>query len=304
MIVIFGPTAVGKTELIEKILNSRFEIINADSLQVYKYLDIGTAKPDKGLLKKVKHHLIDIVEPDVQYNVGDFVKSADRIVVDIWERGKVPVVSGGTAFYLKHFVLGLPETPPVNREIRERLGMELKEKGLKALYGSLMSIDPITAERVGINDKYRIIRALEVFYATGKPLSRFSLPERARGDFKFLLIGLLREREELYRRIEERVDAMFERGLLSEIKKLLAMGYSFDDPGFKGIGYREFREFSKGCITLNDVRDMIKRNSRRYAKRQITFMKKLEGVKWFSPTDEVAIREEIEKFIGEMEISS
>ncbi len=222
----------------------------------------------------------------------------------MWSRGKFPVVCGGTAFYLKNFVLGLPKTPPADRKIRERLDMMLKERGLKALYRELNAVDPVTARRVGLNDRYRIIRALEVFYISGKPLSEFSLPKKARGDFEFLLIGLLREREELYRRIDMRVDIMFEQGLVDEIKKLFSMGYSFDDPGFKGIGYREFKEFCKGCYTLRDVREEIKKNSRRYAKRQITFMKALDGVKWFNPVDEMTIKEEIEKFIGKDKLSS
>ncbi len=244
------------------------------------------------------------MKPDVQYNVGEFVKSADKIVMDIWERGKIPLVSGGTAFYLKNFVLGLPQTPPGNERVREKLNLSLKERGVRALYEELKEVDPVAAERIGVNDRYRIVRALEVFYTSGKPLSEFLLPGKTREKFKFLLIGLLRDREELYRRINKRVDMMFEKGLVDEVKRLLAMGYSFEDPGFKGIGYREFRELCKGCLTLEGVKEVIKRNSRRYAKRQITFMKKLNGVKWFNPIEEEAIKREIEKFIREDELSS
>ncbi len=301
--MVFGPTAVGKTSLLVRILggisNNRFEIINADSMQVYRYLDIGTAKPDAVILEKIPHHLIDIVDPDEQFTVGDFVREAERLVAEISERGKIPVISGGTAFYLKTFICGMPETPVGNKEVRKKLKERLFEKGLASMYRQLENVDPLSAGRIRPGDSYRILRALEVYYSTGRPLSSYRRPDEIRRDYDLLMIGLERERADLYGRIERRVDDMFERGLAGEVKGLIEQGYRESDPGMKGIGYREFFEFRRGCGTLDMVRELIKRNTRRYAKRQITFMKKLKGVFWYHADDEVRILSLIRDFIGE-----
>ncbi len=284
----------------EKILDSHFEVINADSMQVYRYFNIGTAKPDTRLREKIRHHLVDFVDPKVQYNVGEFVKSADAKVFDIWNRGNIPVVVGGTGFYLKNFVLGLPQTPPGDRVVRKSLEERFANEGLDSLYRELCEVDEVSAKKIGKRDKYRIIRALEVFYSGGRPLSEYRVPSEMRNVFEFLLIGLIRPREELYERIERRVEEMFAMGLLKEVKALLSSGFSFGDPAFKGIGYREFAEFSKGCLSLEGVKDNIKRNSKRYAKRQITYMKQLKGMSWYNPKEYLQIRRLIEKFIGDI----
>jgi len=282
LVVLFGPTGVGKTELLGRLAGwiPRLEVISADSMQVYRGLDIGTAKPPAELLARVPHHLIDIVEPDEQFSAGHFVRRAEALVAEIRARGAMPVLCGGTAYYLRSFLCGLPEAPASDPALRRRLKARLLAEGLGALQEELGRVDPGTAAAVARRDSHRVLRALEVFYATGRPLSAFRSPDRVRQDFTFLLLGLHREREELYRRIDRRVELMFELGLADEVRGLLARGFGPQDPGLRGIGYREFCEMRRGCWNLREVRAAIQLHSRQYAKRQITFFKSLPGVEW------------------------
>jgi len=285
--VVFGPTAVGKTKFIEQLFArfENFEIINADSMQAYRRLDIGTAKPSRELRTRIPHHLIDIFEPTHQYNAGQFVHLAEELIPEIQRRGNTPILCGGTAYYLRSFITGLPDSPPGNAEIRLELKREAEQRGLRELLDELERVDPITRSRVKERDTYRIVRALEVYRSSGRPLSTFTNPTEPRREYEFLRVGLVRDRGELYSRIEQRVEAMFQEGLVGEVSSLLKMGRDFDDPGMKGIGYREFFELRKGCATLETVKQLIKRNSRRYAKRQITFFRSLDGVHWLNPED-------------------
>ncbi len=292
VIILFGPTAVGKTELISRLFSKNYEIINADSMQVYRTLDIGTAKPGKELLNKIPHHLIDINLPEVQFNAGDFVRLADKTAVEIENRGSVPVICGGTAFYLKNYLFGLPEIPEIKKDIRIETEDDLAQKGLEHLYSELCRLDPVRAAQIHPNDQYRILRAIEIIRSTGEPASVFSTQSLFREGIDPLIIGLRRERTDLYSRIDRRVDDMFDSGLLTEIKECFKSGYNESFPGMRGIGYREFfTPESYGEFTLPDIRDQIKMNSRRYAKRQITFFKALPGVSWFHPdeADEIEI---------------
>ena len=272
-------------------------MINADSMQVYRYLDIGSAKPSGQTLERIKYHLIDLVEPSFQFNAGMFVHHTEDLIREISGRRKLPVIVGGTAFYLRNFIFGLPASPPGDLKIREELKQLYIKKGNLFLYSKLKEVDARSAEKIAAADTYRIIRALEVFRVTGKPLSSFQVPATIRKDYNFLLIGLNREREELYKRIDSRVDRMFERGLVREIVSLLERGCKWDDPGMQGIGYREFFEMQKGCLSIGGVRELIKRNSRRYAKRQLTFFRSLPEVLWFDPGQITAIRETISRFL-------
>lgn len=292
-LVLFGPTGSGKTELLELVFaaqKGKAEIISADSMQVYRGMDIGTAKPSPALRAALPHHLIDIRSPDEQFTVGDFVHLADPQAREIAGRGALPVISGGTGFYLKHFVLGLPETPPSDPEIRRNLKEELVLRGADALMTELRSRDPESAERIHINDEYRLLRALEVCRFSGRPLSSFSAVGAAsaeRPSYRLLLIGLAREREELYRRIDERCARMFRDGLPGEVRNLFESGYTPNNPGLQAIGYREFfEETALGEYRLNPdiaaVQSLVARNSRRYAKRQITFFASIPGVVWIS----------------------
>ncbi len=274
------------------------EVICADSLQAYRRLDIGTAKPDMSVRDRLPHHLVDIHDPNTQYNAGEFVKAADALIVEIAGRNHVPIISGGTPFYLRNFIYGLPETPPGDRAVRDEIACEVEKRGIAWAYDRLLEADPETARRISPNDAYRINRALEVYRATGKRLSSFSVSYIRRNVFDMLLIGLDRPREELNRRIEERVRAMFEQGLVSEVVSLLGAGYGEDSPGMQGIGYREFLEMRKaGCLTLSEVQDLIVRDTRRYAKRQRTFFKRFPSTLWFHPAEITSISDTIGHFL-------
>jgi tRNA dimethylallyltransferase len=285
--VLFGPTASGKTELLSRLfLNA--EVISADSMQVYRGMDIGTAKPSPELRRRLPHHLIDIRDPDEQFNAGDFVRLADRACRDIHSRGKLPVVSGGTGFYLKNFIMGLSGAPPSDPALREVLKKELAEKGPEALMAELAERDGKSAARIHINDTYRLLRALEVLRLSGRPLSSFALHGAEQFPrYRFLVAELSRPREELYGRIEERCREMFRLGLAGEVAGLFRKGYTPEDPGMRAIGYREFfaedpsSAAGKPWKLLEDhdgVRNLVARNSRRYAKRQITFFASIPNV--------------------------
>jgi len=259
-------------------------------MQVYRGMDIGTAKPSALERARLPHHLIDIRDPCEQFNAGDFVRLAMDAIADVAGRGAVPVVSGGTGFYLKSLVLGLPEAPPCDAAIRDALRLELREKGAAALMGELARFDPASAERIHLNDEYRLLRALEVLRLSGRPLSSFGVSARPgdpgdgfRGRCRFVVLGLFRPKEELYRRIDERCADMFSRGLPDEVRRLHESGYTPRDPGLRAIGYREFFvDDGDGYGLSRDlagVQELVARNSRRYAKRQITFFASLPGAK-------------------------
>ncbi len=298
VILFFGSTAVGKTDFLLKEFHDRGEVINADSMQVYRYLDIGTSKPDKKTLEYLPHYLISVVDPDKQFDSGNFVTASDKLVRRIIDRGKIPVVSGGTAFYFKNFLFGLPPVPKIEDSVRKELLDEFRKKGISRIYEKLVKIDPETAKKISSNDTYRIIRAMEIYNGTGRPLSSFKPPEEIRGKYTFLTIGIRRDRDILYRRIDYRVEDMFKKGLIEEIRNLIKMGYKEEDPGMRGIGYKEFFLMAKsGCLSFPGLKDRIKLNSRHYAKRQMTFFKKLPGVNWYDADDRSKIREKINKFV-------
>jgi tRNA dimethylallyltransferase len=283
-------------------------------------MDIGTAKPSPEERERIPHHLIDIRNPNEQFNAGEFVRLASQAVRLASGRGALPVVSGGTGFYLKNLVMGLPEAPPSDAGIRAALKEELGKKGAPALLEELAVQDPVSAVRIHVNDKYRLIRALEVCRLSGRPLSSFAANGAAPAGagsahtgegFRFLILGLRRPREELYRRIDRRSAAMFRAGLPGEARRLFELGYTPLDPGLKAIGYKEFfvRDETGGSghwrlsEDLTGVEALIAQNSRRYAKRQITFFASIPEVKWIDcqkDEDETAekIRRELEVFLS------
>ena len=323
-LVLFGPTASGKTELLERLFGSgclRAEIISADSMQVYRGMDIGTAKPSAVERAKIPHHLIDIKNPDEQFNAGEFVRRAEEACRAAAGRGALPVVSGGTGFYLKNLVMGLGEAPPSDPAIRLGLKDELADRGAASLMEELARADPVSAHRIHINDEYRLLRALEVYRLTGRPLSSFaSAWNNAAGAagnsaFRFLLIALRRDREELYRRINARTAAMFRAGLPAEVRRLYEAGYTPSDPGLRAIGYREFFVQDGGVTTgstapgksgwrlsedMAGVQALAAQNSRRYAKRQITFFASLPDVTWIDYGNDTAavVEREMRAFFG------
>lgn len=282
--MIFAPTASGKTALTRELFSasgSHFilnaEIISADSMQVYKYMDIGTAKPDEAFCKEIPHHLINLIEPDVQFNVSDFVFRADDLCRQIYSRGKIPVVCGGTGFYIRSFLFGLPKTPESDEKIRSELKKRIAVEGNQALYSELKLLDPESAKVINVNDEYRICRALEVYYTTGKTRSSFKLEKKLREDFDFFCIVLEPERQTLYERIRKRVDLMFEQGLKEEINTLAKMGYDKNTPAMKAIGYSEWFSEDNQLRADDIVREEIKHHSCKYAKKQYTYIKDIPG---------------------------
>ena len=293
--VLFGPTAVGKTALTEELFSKGFEIINADSVQVYRYLDIASAKPEKELVEKIPHHLVDIRFPWEQYNSGDFCKDAERLIKEINERGNIPLITGGTAYYFKQLLYGPSSTPESNPKTREEIQRTIDDIGLDKAYEMLMSLDMEAAKKIDKNARYRISRALEVIKDTGRPLSSFPVSDTLREDIDFVIIGLKREKKELEERIRKRVDIMFDSGAVREMKALLSMGADLSWPGMQGIGYREwFNAMESGEVNISIIKDMIIRSSIKYAKRQMTFFSSFSDTLWFSPND-------IEKIKGYLE---
>lgn len=289
--VIFGATACGKTALAAQLFTSaliKAEVISADSVQVYRGMPIGSAQPSCELIKRVPHHLIGICDPSEEFSVADFVRNADTLCGDISGRGRLPVVLGGTAFYIKHFMYGMPVTPQADPQLRARLQEKLRQIGVAAMYAELAAFDPVSAAKIHANDEYRILRAHEVYCASGRPLSSFKLSYRYREGFRFCPILLDCPRAELYRRIEDRVDEMFAQGLQQEVAQLVEQGYTAADPAMKAIGYREFFELSPdapAAAPFDAVNALIKRNTKRYAKRQQTFFQSFPHVHRIDMTD-------------------
>ena len=282
VLVIFAPTASGKTALTRELFSpqgSHFilnaEVISADSQAVYKEMDIGTAKPDKSLCNEIPHHLINLLNPDQQYNVSDFVDEADEACQQIYSRGRLPVVCGGTGFYIRNFLYGVAPTPISDEKLRNELKERIAREGNDALYEELKKIDSESAEKIHPNDAYRICRALEVYYLTGQKRSSFK-PEgqgQLRSKYDFLFIVLEPQREVLYERIRQRVDMMFDAGLENEVRSLIAKGYTKETPGMKAIGYSEWFESNN----IEEIREAIKHHSCKYAKKQYTYIRDIPG---------------------------
>ncbi len=281
LLAIVGPTASGKS-LISLLLADQLggEIVSADSRQIYKYLDIGTAKPSLEDRRKVPHHFIDILEPNQDYNAGQFGIEARLRIQEIISRGKVPILVGGSGLYVKAVVDGFFEGPGKDPEIRLQLENRLKEEGGASLLHTLLKVDPASAMTMETSKPRRIIRALEVFYITGKKLSEFHREQSTPPPFNAVQVGLMWRRESLYERINERVDWMFSEGLIDEVERLRAMGYSVTLNSLNTVGYKEVYEFLQGQQTKEKAIELIKRNSRRFAKRQLTWFRSDQRINW------------------------
>ena len=267
-------------------------------MQVYRGMDIGTAKPGLEITNKLPHHLIDIRNPSEQFNAGDFVHESDGLIPSIIARGKIPIVAGGTPFYFRNFIYGLPETPPGNETVRHQIRLDIEKNGLPCAYAELERLDPAAAKKISASDRYRIERALEVIHSSGKPFSTFQISTEERKGYKMLQIGLNRTRDDLYARIKERVIEMFSRGLVKEVAGLMSDGYTASAPGMRGIGYKEFFSMRvMGCVTVDMVRNQIILNSRRYAKRQMTFFRSFLKTSWFHADDISNIEKLVDRFV-------
>ncbi len=302
LIALVGPTAVGKTEMSHKLAEKfGFEIVSCDSMQVYIGMDIGTAKPSPEEIEKYHYHMIDIVTPDYHYSAGEYALDAGKVIEGIAGRGKVPLISGGSGLYLDALIYGISSMPKADLDFRKKLTQEAEKKGSAFLHELLKEIDPASAKKIHCNDLKRIIRALEVYHLASETMSEIQKVKKNAKKYKHLIIGFNRQRDELYKRVEARVDRMFEEGLVEEVKSLLDEGYSPQLSSFQALGYKEVAEYLKGKFNLEEAKEKVKKNTRNFAKRQMTYFRKNKDIQWFDPGSEddiIAVFEEVKKFIN------
>lgn len=290
LIVVAGPTASGKTRLAIDIANAlNGEIVSADSMQIYKYMNIGTAKPTAEEQAECRHHLIDFLEPDADYSVADYTMDAHRVIAELCGRGKLPVMCGGTGLYINSVVndveFGAAET---NHVLRAELWAAAEREGGEKLLEILREFDPISAERLHPNNLKRIIRAIEFYRLTGVPISEHQeQTKQVESRYRPVMFCIDHDREVLYDRINRRVDVMIEQGLLDEVKQLMEMGYTRELNSMKGIGYKELMAYYDGECTLEDAVKAVKQGSRRYAKRQLTWFRRDARIYFLKPENAV-----------------
>ena len=291
VIVICGPTASGKTGLsIELAKKINGEIISSDSMQIYKNMTIGTAKPTTEEMQGIKHYLIDFVSPDERYSVADFKKDAENAIKEVLKKGKVPIVVGGTGLYVDALVYNIqyPEIE-IDLEYRKKLEERSEKEGLEKLYLEAQKIDKEAMEKISINDQKRIMRVLEIYHQTGKTKTELEAESRSiEPQYDYLIYGIDMDREKLYDRINMRVDIMLEQGLIKEVKLLLEK-YKHFPTAMQGLGYKEVACYLKGLLTKEEMVEILKRETRRYAKRQLTWFRKNKEIKWIDgllPKDE------------------
>lgn len=307
--VILGPTAVGKTELaIELAKKVGGEIVSADSMQIYRYMDIGTAKPTKEEQQGIKHYMIDIIDPDEDFSVANYQVLAKKYIKEVQERNKIPILSGGTGLYINSVCYNYTFSEhDKDEELRQELKKQALEYGNEYLHSKLKKFDPISANKIHPNNLRRIIRALEVCLKTGKPFSYYEeMTKKQKSPYELVMIGMTMEREKLYERINRRVEIMIEKGFVEEVKNLLAMGYSKDLNSMQGLGYRQIIEYLEGERSLDETINLIARDTRRYAKRQYTWFLRDKSIIWFdvAKEDKKKVIEYIVKMIeGKTKIS-
>jgi tRNA dimethylallyltransferase len=303
LVVICGPTATGKTDTAVQIAEiMRGEIVSADSMLVYCGMDIGTAKPTAAQMRGIPHYLIDIIEPDQEYNAALFQVQARAVIADIKKRRKLPLLVGGTGLYIRAVIDNYDFSSISGSELyRKELQNEAADHGSALLHQRLQEIDPGAAAKFHPNDTRRIIRALEVYKLTGRPISSFhKIDQPGRPIYDLLMFGLTSDREILYQRIEQRVDQMIKSGLVEEVQGLLSRGFSPGLSSMRGLGYKEIAEHLAGRLPLDQAVDILKRNTRRFAKRQMTWFRRDKRIRWLDPDhDDVteAIILEINRFI-------
>jgi tRNA dimethylallyltransferase len=272
ILTIVGPTAAGKTEVAIRVARQvSGEIISADSRQIYQYLDIGTAKPDRRQKRQVPFHLIDFVHPDENYSCGQFARDAEQTIECLLRAGTPPIVCGGTGLYIKALFEPLHELPASDKKVKSRLSTLLHERGLQHLYQRLLEVDPVWGEHIGPHDTQRILRGLEIYEMTGTPLS--VLLKRAKKNPRYcpLYVGLTLPRTELYDRIDHRFDTMITAGLVNEVRSLLKKGFDPGKSALRTIGYKEIIEHLNGTVSLDQAIEKAKRRTRNFAKRQLTW---------------------------------
>ena len=269
LLILLGPTGVGKTDISIKLAQKKpdIEIVSADSMQIYKHMDIGTAKPAKNILKTIKHHMIDIVDPSDNFDVTQYSKLTVDIILNIFKRGKIPILVGGSGLYISSIINPLFAGPAKDSEYRKILEEEAKIHGIKYLYNKLSKIDPISASKIEPNDLRRIIRAVEVYKSTGKTISSLQKKDSNKNvKFKYHIIGLKKDRKNLYQRINLRIDKMIKEGFIEEVKTLREMGYGEDLNSMQGLGYKQINKHLNGIYNKEEATNLIKIETRHYAK--------------------------------------
>ncbi|MDC0765281.1 tRNA (adenosine(37)-N6)-dimethylallyltransferase MiaA [Brevibacillus sp. AG] len=295
LVVIIGPTSVGKTQLsLELAEQFDGEIISGDSMQVYRGMDIGTAKAEPEELARIPHHLIDIKNPDEEYSVAMFQESAATLITDINQRGKLPFIVGGTGLYIESVTHRFQfSTTSQDPELRDRLQRLADSEGVEALHARLADVDPITAERLHPNDVKRVIRALEIYESSGYKMSDFQLRAQ-HSPYDLVMIGLTMDRAKLYERINHRVELMIEAGLVEEVRGLLDAGYDASLVSMQGLGYKELIPYLYGEITLEKAVNDIQQRTRHFAKRQLSWFRRMAEIQWFDMTDPAEQRNNVE----------
>lgn len=298
LVIIVGPTAVGKTEIsIEIAKKIDGEIISADSMQIYKHMNIGSAKPSMKEQDNIPHYLMDEIDPREEFSVAQYQKMAKKYIDKILSQGKLPVIVGGTGLYINSIIYNIDFTATVsNWALRKRLEEEARNYGNEYIHDQLRKIDPDAAQRIHPNNVKRVIRALEVYYEGGERIKDFQESLVENPDYQYVMIGLIRDRKELYKRINQRVDLMMQQGLIEEVRKLMALGLDIDAISMKGLGYKEIIRYLKGDYSLETAVDILKRDTRRYAKRQITWFKRYDKIQWF----DVGIYKEKEALVNDI----
>ncbi len=283
VIVIVGPTCSGKTKTaidLAKKINS--EIISADSRQVYKYLNIGTAKPTTDELSQIKHHLIDCFSPDEDYNVSKFEQDALQIIDSLHQQNKIPIVAGGSGLYIRALVDGIFDAADNDEEYREELNTKRERFGNEFLYNELKKVDPESASKMLPQNWKRVMRALEIFHVTGQPIWKLQNEHERESNIVFYQFGLEWKRETLYQNINARVDKMIDKGLIDEVKQILQMGFPKNINSLNTVGYKEIISHLENEISLERAVELIKRNTRHYAKRQMTWFRKDNRINWIN----------------------
>jgi tRNA dimethylallyltransferase len=302
LLVIVGPTAVGKTALAVR-LGQMFkgEVISADSRQIYRGMDIGTAKATPAEQAELPHHLIDLLEPDEELTLAHYQRLAMSAIGDVWNRGRLPMLVGGTGQYVQAVIEGwtVPEVPP-DPELRQRLAGEAERLGYEALHAQLAAVDPVAAGRIDGRNVRRVIRALEVYHRTGTPISQLQRKEPP--GYRMLRLGLTMPREVLYRRIDERVEGMMAEGLVEEVRRLAARGYGDNLPSMSGLGYRQIGQYLRGEVTLDEAVLLVKRHTRRFVRQQYNWFRLEDpGIRWLDMAsyDEGALIAVVRGFLAE-----
>ena len=288
IIVVAGPTAVGKTEYAIRIAEQfNGEIVSCDSMQLYKYMDIGSAKPTPEEQARAKHYLIDEIDPRDEFSVAIYQKMAKKYIEEIFAKGKTPIIAGGTGLYLNSLIYDMDFASPVHDdELRNKYYKMADEEGNQAVHDVLASKAPDIAARIHPNNVKKVIRALETVETDGENIKEFSAVNNKCKDYDCLMLCLNRDRQELYDRINLRVDMLVDMGLLDEVKSLMDMGFTTDNIAMKGIGYKEIIDYFNGEYDLETALELVKRNTRRYAKRQITWFKRYDDMKWFNLSED------------------